>query len=115
MCSFFNFQGPVSEVMIKTDANWAGCKETRKSTSGGCVFMGEHLINIWSKTQHAVATSSAESESIAMIKGTSEGIGIARTMAEFGENIGLRLWADASAALALVEREGSFIDTGSGE
>ena len=68
--------------------------------------MGEHLIKSWSNTQHAVATLSAESESIAMIKGTSEGIGIARIMAEFGEDIGLRLWADASTALALVEREG---------
>ena len=31
-------------VKIYADADWAGCKATRKSTSGGCIVLGGHLL-----------------------------------------------------------------------
>ena len=33
-----------------SDANWAGCRQSRKSTSGGALRIGTHLINTWSKS-----------------------------------------------------------------
>ena len=69
--------------------------------------MGQHLIKTWSKTQHAVATSSAESEGIALVKATSEGIDIARVLSEWdSEERGVTIWADAKAALGIIERNG---------
>ena len=104
----FEFQGNIAELTAMSDANWAGCKETRKITSGGCLLIGKHLIKSWSKTQHAIATSSAESEGIALVKTTSEAIGLARIVEEFtGNPMRIALWADASAALGMLDRVGS--------
>ena len=34
-----------------SDTVWAGCPRTRRSTSGGCLMLGKHLIKSWSTTQ----------------------------------------------------------------
>ena len=53
---------------VFTDANWAGCKASRKSTSGGAMLLGSHVVRTWSKTQNTIAQSSAESELLAIVK-----------------------------------------------
>ena len=50
------------ELIAYSDADWAGCPDTRKSTSGFCVFLGTNLISWSSKRQHTVSRSSAEAE-----------------------------------------------------
>ena len=67
-----------AQRIIKTysDADWAGCKQTRKSTIGGCIQIGRHIIKGWSKTQALVAVSSGESELYAALKVAAETLGI---------------------------------------
>ena len=38
-----------------SDTDWSGCLRTRKSTSGGCLMVGNHIIKTWSSTQPTVS------------------------------------------------------------
>ena len=45
-----------------SDSDYAGCKVDKKSTSGGCQFLGRSLVSWSSKKQNSVALSTAEAE-----------------------------------------------------
>ena len=93
-------------VDVSTDANWAGCLNTRRSTSGGLVMLGIHPIRMYSKTQSVVALSSAESEFYATTKAATEGIGVMALFEDLGMYKKIVMEVDASAALGVIERRG---------
>ena len=45
----FRWQSCTDVLTIFTDADWVGDKVSRKSTSGGCIMVGKHMIKGWSK------------------------------------------------------------------
>ena len=49
-------------IEVYSDTDWSGCPRTRRSTSGGCVMIGRHVIRTWSSTQPSVTLSSGEAE-----------------------------------------------------
>eukprot|EP00972_Heterocapsa_arctica_P056547 8346871-Heterocapsa_arctica.AAC.1 len=62
MVQRFDWQESPDRSTAIVDTDYAGCLETRKSTSGGVLMHGCHCIRSWSTTQSVIALSSGEAE-----------------------------------------------------
>ena len=96
-----------------SDSDWAGCLETRKSTSGGLIMFGKHMIKSWSVTQAVLVLSSGEAEFYALVKTASQGLGLRAMLEDMGIRMKLkiidkkiRFKTDASAAKGMALRRG---------
>ena len=102
--------GVGNEVKIVVDSGWAGCSQTRKSTNGGCIMVGDVCLKAWSTTQRVVALSSGEAEYYAAIKGASEGLCFLAGCADLGiwtnGAVSLRVLTDSSACKGICQRTG---------
>ncbi|KAC9702930.1 hypothetical protein E3N88_45366 [Mikania micrantha] len=76
--------GHSCKLVAFSDSDYAGCKLTRKSTSGGCQFLGNCLVSWQSKKQTSVATSTAETEYIAAASCTSQILWLQTQLLDYG-------------------------------
>ena len=104
----FEWQNRPLELSGFSDSDWAGCIVTRKSTSGGCIVHGKHILIHYSSTQKTIALSSAEAELNGLIKMGQELLGL-YFMFESAQSTSplLKIYTDASAANGIVHRLGS--------
>nr|GEU35591.1 ribonuclease H-like domain-containing protein [Tanacetum cinerariifolium] len=56
------YRSLAGSLVAYTDADWAGCPTTRRSTSGYCVFLQDNLLSWSAKRKHTLYRSSAEAE-----------------------------------------------------
>ncbi|XP_020552886.1 uncharacterized protein LOC110012693 [Sesamum indicum] len=70
------------DLQASCDAYWASCKDTRKSLTGYCVFLGNSLISWKTKKQSTVSRSSTEAEYRSMATTTCELIWIFNLLQE---------------------------------
>lgn len=91
---------------VYTDTDWAGCVRMGKSTSGGCLMLGKHVIKVWSSTQASLALSSGETEYYRVERGTGVGLGQQALGQDAGFRLPVRVWKDSSAAMGTASRQG---------
>ena len=103
----YDIQEEFDHMELFTDADWAGCRRNRKSTSGGIAIIGGHCIKAWAKVQSIMARSSAESELYSVVRGACEGLGLITLNKDLGEVMGVRLNLDVTAAKGIPERQGT--------
>jgi len=95
-------EGEPDEIRAYVDSDWAGCKVTRKSTSGGLLVVAGMVVKSWSSTQGSVATSSGEAEYYSLARGSAEALGLAAALKDLGWELFPRVMVDSSAANAVV-------------
>ncbi|KAD2393237.1 hypothetical protein E3N88_40214 [Mikania micrantha] len=96
--------GQSCKLVAFSDSDYAGCKLSRKSTSGGCQFLGNCLVSWQSKKQTSVATSTAEAEYIAAASCTSQILWLQSQLLDYGINeLKTPLLMDSASALCIVK------------
>jgi hypothetical protein len=70
------------DLIVYSYADWAGCPDTLKSTSGYAVFLGDSLISWSSKRQNTVSRSSAEAEYRAVANAVAEATWLRQLLTE---------------------------------
>lgn len=100
------FYSSTSDLVLKgfTDADWGSYADTRRSTSGYCMFLGDALISWKSKKQDVVSHSSAESEYRAMEFGSREVICLYHLLEDLQspQDGPIAFYCDSTAAIHIV-------------
>ena len=91
------------EISGYSDADWAGCIDTRKSTSGYVVFIGDCLVSWKSKIQPTVALSSMEAEYYALSLLVQELLWIQGFAKEFGFSDVVTVHEDNQACISFAK------------
>ena len=94
-------------IDMTSDANWAACRRSRKSTTGGTIMLGNHLIRSYSKTQAVLAKISGASELYGIVRASTEGLGMVTVLRDFGmKDDTVSIGIDATAAMGIAQRVG---------
>nr|GEX29082.1 hypothetical protein [Tanacetum cinerariifolium] len=85
-----------------SDADYAGCKDTFKSTSGGVQFLGEKLVSWSSKKQDYTALSTAEAEYVSLSACCAQVLWMRTQLTEYGFYFNkIPIYYDSKSAIAL--------------
>jgi hypothetical protein len=91
------------ELVAYTDSDYGGANLDRKSTSGGCQFMGARLVSWQCKKQTTVSTSTAEAEYVAASSCCSQVLWIQNQMLDYGISImKTPIFIDNNSAISIV-------------
>jgi hypothetical protein len=87
-----------------SDADFAGCRLDRKSTSRTCQFLNSSLVSWSSRKQSSVAQSTTETEYIAAASCCSQLLWIIYTMSDFGEEYAhVPIQCDSTSAISVAK------------
>ena len=104
---YYGRGGRVDDVIdVYSDSDWAACRRTRKSTSGGVAAIDGAAVKHWSSTQGSIVLSVGEAEYYALIKAAAEGLGLLSLGHDLGYDFKLRLHVDSNTAKAITARLG---------
>nr|GEZ93541.1 hypothetical protein [Tanacetum cinerariifolium] len=84
------------------DADYAGCKDTFKSTSGEAQFLGEKLVSWSSKKQDCMALSTVGAEHVSLFTCCAQVIWIRTQFMDYGFHFNkIPIYCDLKSAIAI--------------
>ncbi|GJV81928.1 putative ribonuclease H-like domain-containing protein, partial [Tanacetum coccineum] len=87
-----------------SDSDYAGSNKDRKSTTGGCQFLGRRLISWQCKKQTIVATSSTEAEYVAAANCCGQVLWIQNQLLDYGYNfMNTKIFIDNQGTICIVK------------
>ncbi|GJW50725.1 putative ribonuclease H-like domain-containing protein [Tanacetum coccineum] len=87
-----------------SDSDYAGANLDRKSTTGGCQFLGRRLISWQCKKQKIVATSTTEAEYVAAANCCGQVLWIQNQMLDYGLNfMNTKIYIDNESTICIVK------------
>jgi hypothetical protein len=97
-------KGSTFDLIGYSDADYAGCKIDRKSTSGTCEFLGRSLVSWASKKENSVALSTAEAEYIATGHCCAQLLWMRQTLRDYGYKLSkVPLLCDNESAIHMAD------------
>nr|GEY81772.1 copia protein [Tanacetum cinerariifolium] len=85
-----------------SDANYAGCKDTFKSTSDGAQFLGEKLVRWSSKKHDCTALSTAESEYVSLSACCAQVLWMRTQLTDYGFHFNkIPIYCDSKSAITI--------------
>ncbi|GKE93707.1 hypothetical protein Tco_1574802, partial [Tanacetum coccineum] len=81
-----DYAGATWELVANTDSDYAGATQDRKSTTGGCKFLGNRLISWQCKKQTVVATSTTEAEYVGAANCCGQVLWIQNQLLDYGHH-----------------------------
>ena len=86
-----------------SDADFAGCKIDRKSTTGTCQFLGGRLVSWFSKKQKSISTSTTEVEYIAVGSCCAQILWMKHQLQDYGLQYSkIPIYCDNQSAIAII-------------
>nr|GEZ24549.1 hypothetical protein [Tanacetum cinerariifolium] len=86
-------------LVAYTDSDYGSATQDRKSTTGGCQFLGRRLISWQCKKQIIVATSTIEAEYVAAASGCGQVLWIQNQLLDYGYNfMNTKIYIDNNSA-----------------
>jgi hypothetical protein len=105
-------KGSTFDLIGYSDADWAGCKIDRKSTSGTCQFVGRSLVSWASKKQNFVALSTVETEYIVAGHCCAQLLWMRQTLRDYGYKLSkVPLLCDNESAICMADNPVDHIRT----
>lgn len=92
-----------AKLQAYCDSDWAGCPNTRRSTTGFCILLGQTPISWKAKRQSVVSRSSAEAELRSMAMTICEVMWVKQLLKDLGmkDNDVVPVYCDNQATLAI--------------
>nr|GFC21489.1 copia protein [Tanacetum cinerariifolium] len=85
-----------------SDADYAGCKDTFKSTSGGAQFLGEKLVSWSSKNKDCTPLSTAEAEYVSLSACCAQVLWMQTQLTDYGFHFNkILIYCDSKSAIAI--------------
>nr|GEU90417.1 copia protein [Tanacetum cinerariifolium] len=90
------------EITGFSDADYVGCKDTFKSTSGGAQFLGEKLMSWSSKKQDCTLLSTAKSEYVSLSACCAQVLWMRTQLTDYGYHFDkIPIYCDSKSAIAI--------------